>query len=70
MKDAPGHDHTLLEGLTKDEILYQVKYICSCSSICAYNVDHPLLILHLFASFDVIDTHNQLGQGSLKLEKK
>ncbi len=47
-----------------------MKYTDSFGNICTHNVDRPQVVSNFFASSNVIDTHNQLRQDSLKLEKK
>jgi hypothetical protein len=52
------------------EIPFKIKYIDSFGNICTRNVDWPQVVSNFFASFNVINMHNQLHQDSLKLEKK
>jgi hypothetical protein len=47
-----------------------MKYTDIYGNICTRYVDHPQVISNFFAGSNVIDTHNQLRQDSLKLEKK
>ena len=47
-----------------------MRYTDSFGNICTRYVDRPQVISNFFAGSNVIDTHNQLRQDSLKLEKK
>ncbi len=47
-----------------------MRYTDSFGNICTRYVDRPQVISIFFAGSNVIDTHNQLRQDSLKLEKK
>jgi hypothetical protein len=47
-----------------------MKYTDGYSNICTRLVDRPDLITKFFASSNIIDTHNQLRQFLLALEKK
>ncbi len=49
---------------------YEMKYTDSYGNICTRYVDRPDVISKFFASSNVIDTHNQLRQDLLQLEKK
>jgi len=49
---------------------YEMKYTDSYGNICTRFVDRPEAISKFFASSNVIDTHNQLRQDLLQLEKK
>ena len=49
---------------------YHMKYTDTFGNICTRYVDRPQVISIFFAGSNVIDTHNQLRQDSLKLEKK
>jgi hypothetical protein len=49
---------------------YHMKYTDIYGNICTWYVDRPQVISNFFAGSNVIDTHNQLRQDSLKLEKK
>jgi hypothetical protein len=49
---------------------YHMKYTDTFGNICTRYVDRPQVISNFFAGSNVIDTHNQLRQDSLKLEKK
>jgi hypothetical protein len=49
---------------------YHMKYTDTYGNICTRYVDRPQVISNFFAGSNVIDTHNQLRQDSLKLEKK
>jgi hypothetical protein len=57
-------------GSSKPGDPYQMKYMDSYGNICTRYVDQPQVISIFFASSNVINTHNQLCQDSLKLEKK
>jgi hypothetical protein len=48
---------------------YIMKYTDSYGNICTCLVDRPNLIAKFFASSNTIDTHNQLCQFNLALEK-
>jgi hypothetical protein len=47
-----------------------MKYTNSFGNICSRYVDRPQVVSNFFAASNVIDTHNQLHQDNLKLEKK
>jgi len=47
-----------------------MKHTDSYGNICTHFVDLPQLISNYFAGSNAIDMHNQLGQDSLKIEKK
>jgi hypothetical protein len=49
---------------------YEMKYTDSYGNICTHFVDWPDVVSKFFASSNVIDTHNQLCQDLLQLEKK
>jgi len=49
---------------------YHMKYTDSFGNVCTRYVDRPEVISNFFASSNKIDTHNQLRQDCLKLEKK
>ena len=49
---------------------YHMKYTDSFGNVCTCFVDHPQVISNFFASSNTIDTHNQLHQDCLRLEKK
>jgi hypothetical protein len=49
---------------------YHMKYTNSFRNVCARYVDRPQVISIFFASSNKINTHNQLYQDCLKLEKK
>jgi hypothetical protein len=49
---------------------YEMKYTDSYGNICTRYVDRPEVVSNFFASSNVIDTHNQLRQDLLQLEKK
>ena len=49
---------------------YEMKYTDTYGNICTRYVDRPEVISKFFASSNVIDTHNQLRQDLLQLEKK
>jgi hypothetical protein len=57
-------------GSTKPGTPYQMRYTDSFGNICTRYVDRPQVVSNFFAGSNVIDTHNQLRQDSLKLEKK
>ena len=57
-------------GSSKPGDPYHMKYTDSYGNICTRYVDRPQVISNFFSSSNVIDTHNQLRQDSLKLEKK
>jgi hypothetical protein len=57
-------------GSTKPGNPYHMKYTDSFGNICTRYVDRPQVISNFFAGSNVIDTHNQLRQDSLRLEKK
>jgi hypothetical protein len=48
---------------------YHMKYTDTFGNVCTRYVDRPQVISIFFAGSNVIDTHNQLRQDSLKLEK-
>jgi hypothetical protein len=52
------------------EAEYVMKYTDGYGNICTHLVDRPDLIAKFFASSNVVDTHNQLRQFLLALEKK
>jgi len=47
-----------------------MKYTDSYGNICTRLVDHPDMISKFFATSNTIDTHNQMCQFNLALEKK
>jgi hypothetical protein len=47
-----------------------MKYTNSFGNICSRYVDCLQVVSNFFAASNVIDTHNQLHQDNLKLEKK
>ena len=49
---------------------YEMKNTDSYGNICTHIVDWPDVVSKFFASSNVIDTHNQLRQDLLQLEKK
>ncbi len=49
---------------------YEMKYMDTYGNICTWYVDRPEVISKFSASSNVIDTHNQLRQDLLQLEKK
>jgi len=49
---------------------YEMKYTDSYGNVCIRYVDRPDEISKFYASSNVIDTHNQLRQDLLQLEKK
>jgi hypothetical protein len=49
---------------------YEMKNTDSYGNICTHIVDWPDVVSKFFASSNVIDTHNQLHQDLLQLEKK
>ncbi len=57
-------------GSSKPGMLYQMKHTDLFSNICTWYVDHLHVVSNFFAGSNVVDTHNQLHQDSLKLEKK
>ena len=57
-------------GSTVKGAEYVMKYTDGYGNICTRLVDRPDLIAKFFASSNVIDTHNQLRQFLLALEKK
>ena len=56
-------------GNTEPGDPYEMQYTDSYGNICTRYVDHPDVISRFFASSNVIDTHNQLRQDLLQLEK-
>jgi hypothetical protein len=61
---------TEMAGNSKPGIPYQMKYTNSFGNISSRYVDCPQVVSNFFAASNVIDTHNQLCQDNLKLEKK
>jgi len=57
-------------GSSKPGTPYQMKYTDNFGNICTRYIDRPQVVSNFFAGSNVIDTHNQLRQDSLKLEKK
>jgi hypothetical protein len=57
-------------GSTSEGDPYEMKYTNSYGNICTRFVDRPEVISNFFASTNIIDTHNQLRQLLLQLEKK
>jgi len=57
-------------GSLKEGKPYEMKYTDSYGNVCTRYVDRPDAISKFFASSNVIDTHNQLRQDLLQLEKK
>jgi hypothetical protein len=57
-------------GTSKPGDPYQMKYTDNYGNICTHDVDRPQVISIFFAGSNVINTHNQLRQHSLKLERK
>ena len=57
-------------GSTSEGDPYEMKYTDSYGNICTRFVDRPEVISNFFASSNIIDTHNQLRQDLLQLEKK
>jgi hypothetical protein len=57
-------------GSTSEGDPYEMKYTDSYGNICTHFVDRPEVISNFFASSNIIDTHNQLRQDLLQLEKK
>jgi len=49
---------------------YEMKYTDNYGNICTRYVDRPEVVSSFFATSNVIDTHNQLRQDLLQLEKK
>jgi hypothetical protein len=49
---------------------YHMKYTDAFGNMCTHYVDRPQVISNFFAASNTIDTHNQLRQDCLKLEKK
>ena len=49
---------------------YEMKYTDSYGNVCTRFVDRPDVISKFFATSNIIDTHNQLRQDLLQLEKK
>jgi hypothetical protein len=49
---------------------YEMKYTDSYGNVCTRFVDHLDVISKFFATSNTIDTHNQLRQDLLQLEKK
>jgi hypothetical protein len=49
---------------------YEMKYTDNYGNICTRYVDRPEVVSSFFAASNVIDTHNQLRQDLLQLEKK
>jgi hypothetical protein len=56
-------------GSAKQGVPYEMKYTDNYGNLCKRYVDRPQIISNFFATSNVIDTHNQLRQDSLKLEK-
>ena len=57
-------------GSTAKGDSYVMKYTDSYGNICTRLVDRPDMISKFFATSNTIDTHNQLCQFNLALEKK
>jgi hypothetical protein len=57
-------------GSSKPGTPYQMICTDLFSNICTRYVDHPQVISIFFASSNTINTHNQLRQDNLRLEKK
>jgi hypothetical protein len=57
-------------GSTGEGDPYEMKYTDNYGNICTRYVDQPEVVSNFFASSNVIDTHNQLRQHLLQLEKK
>ncbi len=57
-------------GSLKEGKPYEMKYTNSYGNVCTHFVHQPDAISKFFASSHVIDTHNQLCQDLLQLEKK
>ena len=57
-------------GSTSEGEPYEMKYTDGYGNICTRMVDRPEVISNFFATSNVIDTHNQLRQDLLQLEKK
>jgi hypothetical protein len=56
-------------GDTSEGEPYEMKYTDNYGNICTRYVDRPEVVSKFFASSNVIDTHNQLRQDLLQLEK-
>jgi hypothetical protein len=56
-------------GDTSEGDPYEMKYTDTYGNICTRYVDRPEVVSKFFASSNVIDTHNQLRQDLLQLEK-
>jgi hypothetical protein len=57
-------------GDTSEGDPYEMKYLDSYGNICTHHVDRLEVISNFIASSNIIDTHNQLRQDLLQLEKK
>jgi|LakMenEpi03Aug12_release.lakeMendotaPanAssembly.Ray.scaffolds.fasta_scaffold205777_1 hypothetical protein len=57
-------------GTTKNGEPYHMKYTDGYGNVCTRYVDRPAVLSEFFAKSNIIDTHNQLRQSFLKLEKK
>jgi hypothetical protein len=57
-------------GSTVKSESYVMKYTDSYGNICTRLVDRPNMISKFFATSNTIDTHNQMQQFNLALEKK
>jgi len=57
-------------GSTVEGIPYNMKYTDGYGNVCTRLVERPDIISKFFAASNVIDTHNQLRQFNLALEKK
>jgi hypothetical protein len=56
-------------GDTSEGDPYEMKYTDTYGNICTRYVDRPEVVSKFFASSNAIDTHNQLCQDLLQLEK-
>jgi hypothetical protein len=49
---------------------YHMKYTDTYGNVCTRYVDRPQIVSNFFGSSNAIDTHNQLRQDCIRLEKK
>jgi hypothetical protein len=49
---------------------YHMKYTDNYGNVCTRYIDRPQIVSNFFGSSNVIDTHNQLRQNCIRLEKK
>jgi hypothetical protein len=56
-------------GSTKPGKPYQAKFSDSVGNVCVRDVVRPAIIADYFSDSNIIDSHNHVRQGELKLEK-